>query len=66
MRSSNKNPTKTRGEQFLDKSISNCNIFYSVITATPVQSVPIITSVVSSNPAHWGVLDTKLCDSVCQ
>ena len=35
----------------------------------PVQSVPITTKVVSSNPGHasWrGVLDTKLCDKICQ
>ena len=33
----------------------------------PVQSVSIITNVVSSNPIHGeGVLDTTLCDEVCQ
>ena len=32
----------------------------------PVQSVPITTKVVSSNPAWWGLLDTTLCDKVCQ
>jgi hypothetical protein len=33
----------------------------------PVQSVPITTNVVSSNPRSWrGVLDTTLCDKVCQ
>jgi len=31
----------------------------------PVQSVPITTEVVSSNPAH-GVLDTTLCDKTCR
>ena len=32
----------------------------------PVQSVPITTKVVSSNPVHLrGVLDTTLCDKVC-
>ena len=30
----------------------------------PVQSVPITTKVVSSNPSH--VLDTTLCDKVSQ
>ena len=34
----------------------------------PMQLVPIITNVMSSNPAHpWrGVLDTTLCEKVCQ
>jgi len=27
---------------------------------------PITTKVVSSNPTRWGVLDTTLCDKVCQ
>ena len=31
-----------------------------------MQSVPITTNVVSSNPFRWGVLDTTLCDNVCQ
>jgi hypothetical protein len=32
-----------------------------------MQSVPITTKVVSSNPAHVrGALDTTLCDIVCQ
>jgi hypothetical protein len=32
-----------------------------------VQSVPITTKVVSSNPPSWrGVLNTTLCDKVCQ
>jgi hypothetical protein len=33
----------------------------------PVESVSITTTVVSSNPAHArGVLDTTVCDKVCQ
>jgi hypothetical protein len=32
----------------------------------PIQSVPITTNVVSSNPFMWGVPDTTLCDKVCQ
>ena len=32
----------------------------------PMQSVPIATNVVSSNPFMWGVPDTTLCDKVCQ
>jgi hypothetical protein len=32
----------------------------------PVKSVPITTKVVSSNPVHDEVLDTTLCDKVCQ
>ncbi len=33
----------------------------------PVQSVPITTKVVSSNPVLWrDVLNTTLCDKVCQ
>jgi hypothetical protein len=33
----------------------------------PVKSVPITTKVVSLNPVHGdGVLDTTLCDKVCQ
>jgi hypothetical protein len=33
----------------------------------PLQSVPITTKVVTSNPAHGEVLyDTTLCDKVCQ
>ena len=33
----------------------------------PVQSVPITTNIASSNPRSWqGVLDTTLCDKVCQ
>jgi hypothetical protein len=32
----------------------------------PMQSVPITTEVVSLNPLRWGVLDTTLCDIVCQ
>ena len=32
-----------------------------------LQSVPITTNVVSSNPCSWwSVLDTTLCDNVCQ
>ena len=31
-----------------------------------LQSVPVTTEVVNSNPAHAGVLDTTLCDKVCQ
>jgi hypothetical protein len=31
-----------------------------------MQSVPIATIVVSSNPLRRGVLDTTLCDKVCQ
>ena len=31
-----------------------------------MQSVPITTKVVSENPAHAHVLDTTLCDNVCQ
>ena len=31
----------------------------------PVQSVPITTKVVSSNPIHGEVPDTTLCDKVC-
>jgi hypothetical protein len=32
-----------------------------------VQSAPITTNVVSSNPVHGeGVLEAKLCDQVCQ
>jgi len=31
-----------------------------------MQSVLITTNVVSSNPAHMGLLDTILCDHVCQ
>jgi len=31
-----------------------------------VQSVPITTKVVSSNPLRRGVLETTLCDKVCQ
>jgi hypothetical protein len=37
-----------------------------VILQLRVQSVPITTKVVSSNPVHGGVLDTTLCDKVCQ
>jgi len=33
---------------------------------TTYDSVPIISNVVSSNLAHAGVLDTTLCDKVCQ
>ena len=33
----------------------------------PVQSEPIATKVVSENPrSWWGVLDTTICDKVCQ
>ena len=32
----------------------------------PMQSVPITTSLVSLNHAHGEVLDTTLCDKVCQ
>ena len=32
----------------------------------PVQSVPITTNVVGSNPVHGEVLNTTLCDKVCQ
>jgi hypothetical protein len=33
----------------------------------PVQSVPVTTKVVSSNPAHGeDVVNTTLCDKVCQ
>ena len=31
-----------------------------------MQSVHITTNVVSSNPLWWGVLETTLCDKVCQ
>jgi hypothetical protein len=31
-----------------------------------MQSVPITTNVVSSNPLRRGLLDTTLCDQVCQ
>jgi len=31
-----------------------------------MQSVPIITNVEISNPARRSVLDTTLCDRVCQ
>jgi hypothetical protein len=31
-----------------------------------MQSVPITTKVASSNPAQVGVLETTLCDKVCQ
>ena len=33
---------------------------------TYMQAVPITTNVVSSNPLRRGVLDTTLCDKVCQ
>ena len=33
----------------------------------PVQSVPITTNVVNFEPRSWrGVLNTTLCDKVCQ
>jgi hypothetical protein len=32
---------------------------------SPTQSVPFTTKVVNSNPAH-GVLNTTLCDKICQ
>jgi hypothetical protein len=36
-------------------------------TNVPVQSVPIPTKVVSSNPVHGDcLLDTTLCDKICQ
>ena len=36
-------------------------------TNVPVQSVPITTKVVSSNPVHGDcLLDTTLCDKICQ
>jgi hypothetical protein len=31
-----------------------------------VQSVPITTNVVSSNPTQTGVLDATVCDKACQ
>jgi len=39
---------------------------YLTIYNLPVQSVPITTKVVSSNNVHGEVLDTILCDKVCQ
>jgi hypothetical protein len=33
---------------------------------TTMQSVPITTKVVSSNPIHGKVSDLTLCDKVCQ
>ena len=33
---------------------------------TTIQSVHVTTEVVNLNPAHEGVLDTTLCDKVCQ
>ena len=41
-------------------------IIWQLDLRLPVQSVPITTKVVSSNPAWWGLLDTTLCDKVCQ
>jgi hypothetical protein len=32
----------------------------------PMQSLPTTTNVVSSNPTQTSVLDTTLCDKVCQ
>ena len=30
-----------------------------------MQSMPVTTEAVNSNPTHAGVLDTTLCDKVC-
>ena len=43
------------------------DIVWSLDLHLPMQLVPITTKVVSSNPAKAaGVLDTTLCDKVCQ
>jgi hypothetical protein len=43
-------------------------IIWKLNLQLPIQSVSIATNAVSSNPAHGevGVLDTTLCDKVCQ
>ena len=54
--------------------IIHCNLFITMRTnegfdkycGSTLQSVPIITNVVSSNPAHAGCTRYKLCDEVCQ
>jgi len=48
--------------------ISRLDIVWELDLHLPMQSVPITTSVVSSKPAlTWrGVLDTTLCEKVCQ
>jgi hypothetical protein len=42
---------------------SDCTVGF---ITTYMQAVPITTNVVSSNPLRRGVLDTTLCDKVCQ
>ena len=32
----------------------------------PMQSLPITTNIVSSNPLMRGVIDTTICDQVCK
>ena len=41
-------------------------IVWSLDLQLPVQSVPITTNVVSSNPAQASCTHTTLCDKVCQ
>ena len=53
--------------------LSSSNHLYSIVVMIvdlqlPMQSVSIITNIMSSNPAHGEVysFDAKLCDEVCQ
>ena len=53
--------------------LSSPNHLYSIVVMIvnlqlPMQSVSIITNIMSSNPAHGEVysFDAKLCDEVCQ
>jgi hypothetical protein len=48
--------------------ITRDDVYYALDLQLPMQSVPITTKVVSSFEAcSWrGVLDTTLCDKVCQ
>ena len=55
---------KEKGQK--DKDLPNIHIKLEFITTYAIQSVPISTNVVSSNPPMRGVLDTILFDKVYQ
>jgi hypothetical protein len=52
--------------KYIGKYLSEERLLTRECTNVPARSVPITTNVVSSTRLWRGVLDTTLCDKVCQ
>ena len=55
-----------KNTKYIIKYVGGRNRIVVGFITTYMQSVPITTNVVSSNPLRRGVLDITLCDKVCQ